>query len=387
MEESTQIRVDLNDYSIDSDHSDLAVQFRKCLLGSLARPSAVISYAPTRTLSKACFLAVDTALPLGLFYEHQACFDYKPWVESELRRCGIPIVPWIYTGSLQSAEVRNFLDQGSPIVVRWPRSRGGSGIWLVRDQGELQEIPEKVPTEEFICISPYIASALSVNVNACVFSGGSVTLHATSVQLVGIKECTSRLLGYSGNDFGLVAELPEKVLRELDSTARVLGIWLAEHGYLGAFGFDALIVEDSVLFVELNPRFQASSEVGYRIDERLGRADQYMNHIAAFLGCAAEDELSLAELVQRQGVLSHIVIYNKKGTAVALHKETSLERMEARLLPNPGVVVQPNGILAAILWSGSVTETGRELSNEVGRAVVNLSEKFSPVYPGEGKHL
>ncbi len=377
LEMATGVRVDLNDYSLDDDWSPPASQFRAALLARFSESCAVIPYSPSRTISRGWLTARDTVLPLGLFYEHQACFDYKPWVESELGNWGVATIPWTYVHSLSSSRVTELLGGDSPVVVRWPRSRGGAGIWLIRDREELAGVAEQSPGEGLFCVTPYFASAISVNVNACVFPGGSVSIHGSSVQLVGIEICTPRPLGYAGNDFATIAELPPKALCSLDMLTRTVGAWLSRHGYLGAFGVDALVIEDRVLFVELNPRFQASSAVASRLDDARDRPDQYSDHIAAFLGLGASDQLTLTELVKEQEAVSQVMLYNSGEEPVNLQQRPELAGGEARLLPASGVFVEPRGLLAAILWKGRVTETGGELREEVGAAVGNLRESFS----------
>lgn len=377
METISGVRPDLNDYSLDDDGSEAAIRFREALLAKLSRPSAVVPYSSSRTLSQSWLMTQERALLLGLFYEQQSCFDYKPWVESELRRWGIPTIPWTYVRALDSPSVIDSLDRSTPMAVRWPRSRGGAGIWLVRSRGDLDSIPEPPLGERFFCVAPYFEATVSVNVNACVFADGEVSIHGSSIQLVGIEICTSRPLGYAGNDFASIADLPINALQGLDSMARSLGSWLARHGYLGAFGFDALILGDRVLFVELNPRFQASSAVASRLDGALDRPDQYLNHIAAFLGLGAPDQLGLPDLVKEQEPLSHIVVYNGQGLPVTIGQSVDLGGLDVGLLPDPRVTIEPQGTLAAILWNGRVTDTGRELWDDASTAVQTTLKCFS----------
>jgi hypothetical protein len=381
LETLSGVRVDLNGYSLDNDRSASAVQLRDALIGSLSRPCAVLPYSPWRTLSQGWLIARDKALPLGLFHAQQTCFEDKPWVESELRRWGIETIPWTYVRTLSSSHVTDLLDRRAPVVVRWSRSRGGAGIWLIRDRGDLASVAEPPLGEELFCVAPFFAEAISVNVNACVFSEGEVSIHGSSVQLVGIEICTPRSLGYAGNDFASISDLPAKALQDLDSMARSIGAWLVRHGYLGAFGFDALVLGERVLFVELNPRFQASSAVASQLDDAIGRPNQYHDHIAAFLGLEGTDRVSLAELVKKQEPLSYIVVFNGRGERVELKQKPRSEGRDVRLLPGPGITVEPHGTLAAILWNGRVTESGRELRKEASAAVLNLLKCFSPREP------
>lgn len=369
-------RVDLNSYSLDKDSSDAAEIFRESMYSSFSRPNAVVSYSSSQTISVGCLSARDTTLALGLHYVQQSCFDYKPWVETALGAHGVQTIPWTYVRTLSCSDIISPLEKGEPIVIRSTHSRGGAGIWLIRNRSDLEHIEESLFRDGLFCVAPFFRSAISVNVNACAFSDGKVSVHGTSLQLVGIEACTPRPLGYSGNDFSSVKELSEKALRGLDEMARSLGSWLVRHGYLGAFGFDALIVEDRVLFVEVNPRFQASSAVASHLDNLLDRPDQYLNHIAAFMGLPAEGELGLPDLVKEQADLSHIVIYNGSGNSVSLSHTPELPGADVRLIPNRSITVDPLGILATILWPGRVTETGHELHETAKLAVLDVLNNF-----------
>ena len=380
LESATGVRMDLNRGTLDDNPSTLAVRFREALFARLSRPNAVIPYSPVRTLSHGRLTAKDTSLPLGLFHEQQSCFDHKPWVEQELGKCGLATIPWEYVGTLESSRVFDLLDQGAPFVVRMPQSRGGSSIWLIRNRDDMDDIFELEPREGLFCLAPYFESATSVNINACVFRGGEVSVHPSSVQLVGVDVCTSRTLGYAGNDFASISEISKKALKCLDSMTHSIGAWLANRGYRGAFGFDALVLGDRVMFVELNPRFQASSATACQLDRTIERTDQYVNHISAFLELGAPDRLSLLELVREQEPLSHIVVYNKRSEAVALHQRPKLgTKSSIQLLPAPGIVVEYQGILASILWKGGVSRNGRDFDEDAGSAVLELLQGFSPV--------
>ncbi len=377
LESMSKVRVDLNAYSLDEDRSEPAVRFREALLEKFLRPCAVITYSPSRTVSQGWLIAQDTVLPLGLFYEQQSPFDYKPWVERELNKLGVSTIPWIYTHTLSDSIITDLLES-KPVVVRWPRSRGGSGIWLARNREDLTNIAKSPSGDVLFCVAPYFETATSVNVNACAFPNGDVSIHGSSVQLVGIDICTPRPLGYAGNDFSSISELPTKALKGLDLMTRSLGSWLARHGYLGAFGFDALVLEDSVLFVELNPRFQASSVAASMIDNYLDRPDQYIEHMSAFLGLEVANRLSLQDLVTQQEPLSQILIYNGRNVSVDLRETPRLKTQDIRLLPGPGIAVEPQATLASILWNGWVTEVGCDIRQEARTAVLDIINCFSP---------
>jgi hypothetical protein len=369
-------RLDLNSYAHDEDLSAAAARHREALFSRFVRPTALLPYQSSRLFSCAWVTSLDMVLPLGLYHEKQACFDAKPWVELELRRLGVKSISWSYVRSLLTPSILRSLEEG-PLVIRSPRSWGGINVSIVHTPRELSELEAFLPDEGYFCISPWIESSISVNVNACVFPGGETSIHGGSLQLLGIGLCTTRPLGYVGNDFGAIATLPTTALANLDAMTRRVGMWMASQGFLGAFGLDALVCDEDVLFVEVNPRFQGSSAVAARIDEQLSRSNQYFEHAAAFLGLDPPDGMSLRELVRRQSALAQVVVYNRENQMLRLTRRPAVENCELRLLPGEGVSVHPNGTLAALCFEAVVTRSGRELSQEAERAVHAVAGSFS----------
>jgi hypothetical protein len=344
----------------------------------LARPCAVVAYAPSRTLTRGWLMGGGSAIPLALFFERQTCFDFKPWVERELQALGVRTIPWTYSRSLESSPAMELLREGASVVVRLPRSRGGLSVWLVNSPDELSSLAVSLAAEPLVCISRYLGSDFSVNVNACVFRCGATTIHGTSVQLVGVEPCTTRALGYAGNDFGAITALSEAALGELDSLTRRVGRWLAAEGFVGAFGLDALVRGGSeVTFVELNPRFQASSAIAAMIDDALDRPNQYLNHVAAFVGLSPADSLPLGNLVRNQGSYAQAMVYNRDLGSVSM-VSTPAAPLRARLLPRPKIVVNPQAILAALFFEEKITNTGYDLSAAAAEAVRQVRACFAP---------
>ena len=93
----------------------------------------------------------------------------------------------------------------------------------------------------FLAASRYLDPHIPLNINACVFQDGTVTLHGPSVQLIGIPDLTRRTFGYCGNDFGAIRHLDPRFVKEFEKMVLKVGGWLWSQGYLGAFGVDALV--------------------------------------------------------------------------------------------------------------------------------------------------
>jgi hypothetical protein len=275
-------------------------------------------------------------------------------------------VPWSdhRAGETQHAAAR--LRTG-PLVLRSLRSTGGAGLRLVR-QAEGLATRDAASDREFFAVAPYLDGALPLNIGACVFPDGEVTLHAPSVQLIGIPGCTRRPFGYCGNDFAAARRLGPEVLQPLEAMARTVGRWLASQGYIGAFGIDALWHGGRVLFTELNPRFQGSSLASAELDEAAGRPNVYLDHVAAFLGLPPPPREPLAHTVERYPDLAQIIVHNCTDAPAAWSPRrpgTGRWTME----PASGVLVDPDATLARLVVDRAVTQDGRALAADAARLV------------------
>jgi hypothetical protein len=200
------------------------------------------------------------------------------------------------------------------------------------------------------------------------------------VQLIGIPACTDRPFGYCGNDFALAKTIDPVVLRRLDELARRVGSWLHEENYVGAYGLDALLWGESVLFTEVNARFQGSSAVSAEIAQSLDVPDLFLDHLAASLGeTCPDDGMSLAEWASQQAPRSHVVVHNTSGESISRHTAPLARIAGGRLaqLPPRGVTVEAGGTLGRIVRSGASTASGFELESFASDDVDSLLRAFT----------
>jgi hypothetical protein len=371
------LRVDLELYGLDYDTSPEALDLRRYLFASLGEPAVVATYRPGSFFTSIYYPRSEFVEYLGLFHERQAPFEHKPWVESELNKLGVRIVPWRYFGDEEGQRLGEVLEQG-PMVLRSSRSDGGAGLRLITAPDDVDKI-WPVHHDSFIGAAPYLAPNIPLNVNACVFRDGSVSLHSPSLQLIGIEGFTNRTFGYCGNDFAQVRELDVEILDELERITRTTGKWLASMGYLGAFGIDAIVYDGKVYLTEVNPRFQGSSDVSAQLDKNLDRPDIFLEHLAAFLGLSPSRSMCLRDLVREQGKTSQVVCHNCRPhpTRRSARLVPKLGGISYMLLPASGVTVDPEAILFRAVIAGSVTEDGRSLSEQYkGQLLESVSRLF-----------
>jgi len=373
-------RVDLDTYDIDEDDAADVWGMRRSLLATLARPSVVLPYRPTRFLSSLHFANLDTCLHAGMFHESQRAFDYKPWVESQLAARGIPTVPWTYVADENRFSVVRQLDTG-PVVLRASRSTGGVGIVLAQQAEQVdRDWPRR--RESLVSVAPYLATAIPLNATGCVFDDGTVTVHPVSVQLVGLAVATIRpYFGYCGNDFGAARGLGPTILDQVQVVVDGVGAWLHSQAYRGVFGVDLLVDEgDRVILTEVNPRFQGSTLLSAEIAAELGEPDVYLDHLGAFLGVRpAAGRRGVRDWADDQPALSQVVCHNLHEGPVEYEptdEGVALGRID--LLPPEGVAVLPSAVTGRVVFSRSVTDSGLDIDGDATERVKRLSGEFVP---------
>jgi hypothetical protein len=371
------VRIDHNTYDAEAGGLPEEATLRARLLAACDSAAAIIAYKSEPLLSEVSF--VKDARLLAMFHEQQSIFDHKPWVETELAGAGVRVLPWRY---LSDDDPRRFdiLSRAlrvGPLVLRANRSRGGAGLRIVREPPALHD--EGAATAGFTAYAPYLAQGIPLNVSGCIFADGSVTLHAPSIQLIGIAACTNRILGYCGNDFASVGRLDAGVLDAFEAMTVRTGAWLRSQGYLGNFGIDALVDGRDVYLVEVNARFQGSSALGARLSEEMGLPDVYTDHLAALLGLEAKARGPLRQLATGQRALAQIIAYNRSRANVRCTGDGAGSGFELRLLPAANVSVLPNATLFKVVLPGPVTRDGLNLDTGAETWVSKLAESlFEP---------
>lgn len=365
LETLTGRRVNLDAYDVDRDRAPEAVRLRKEIRTSLREPCVLVPYRPLRFLSTISFTEGSLVSYFGPFHERHSAFEHKPWVESHLKALGIPIIPWTHYTLDDPPRLAEALARG-PLVMRLNRSSGGSGLRIVRSPADLEGALAD-DQEGFVSATPFLAGAVPLNVNACVFRDGSSALHAPSVQLIGVPECTTLPFGYCGNDFGLPRKFPTEILDTLEETMRRIASWLARMEYVGAFGVDLLLYRDRIFVSEINPRFQGSSDVSSRLDAVMELPDLYMDHLAAFLDLPAAPLPPLREMVQRHPPLSQILVHNLSPdpqTASLPPEDRGRSTVRRELVPSGATLLDPGAVRTRLVVPSSVTEDGRTLVPE-----------------------
>lgn len=138
-------------------------------------------------------------------------------------------------------------------VIQRGISSGGEGTFVAPPHQEL--LADLSDADEKLLVSRHYASNIPVNVHAVVFDQEIVILPA-STQLIDSRD--GKLL-YCGCDFVSFNDLSAHVRDDFARQTRALCKLIQTTGYRGVLGLDALVIDSGILFLEMNARFQASS--------------------------------------------------------------------------------------------------------------------------------
>lgn len=139
-------------------------------------------------------------------------------------------------------------------VIQENNSSGGTGTFLLTEENE-DIIFQQLDKYSCYKVSPYYESSYSINVHI-IISDKKVSILQPSIQI--IENINNHLL-YKGADFIAYLELSADIKQKILKCAGDIGCSLQKIGYLGVCGLDLLINNENVFFIEINPRFQASS--------------------------------------------------------------------------------------------------------------------------------
>jgi hypothetical protein len=363
-EDLSGVRVDLDSWDIE-DHlgEPAAHEFRETILARLAAPTALLPYRSSAFLSSILFARRDRCIDLGLFSAHQAMFEHKPWVETELAALSLPRVPWVYVADEEQSIALRMLRDG-PIMLRVSRSSGGTGLVRVDDPDLLRERWPHRP-DAYASVAPFLVDVLPINIGATVWRNG-VTMHHPSVQLIGIPGCAIRPFGYCGNDFGLATELEDPILDSIESSVLMIGRWLRRHNYLGTFGVDFLVHRGTPLFAEVNARFQGSTHASSQLSSEAGESCVLLDHLSAVLGHDMPRTSPLREWFRKTPPLAHLVVHctaghGKLGSVPLASLRTLSTVCRTDLVAKPGVAIEAGGVIARVTARDRMTTTGFEL--------------------------
>lgn len=166
----------------------------------------------------------------------------------------IPLPRWLHVDDPSREHDSVARRLGTPYVLQSRWGSGGSGTWLVGGPADAALRPR--------LRGGYLASEMIegpvLNCHAFL-EDGQILISAASVQVTGQSTRGADPAAYCGADFGAFSHLDQGLAEEFVSGAARIGASLRALDWRGLLGVDAIGGPGGVRFLELNPRYQAST--------------------------------------------------------------------------------------------------------------------------------
>lgn len=173
----------------------------------------------------------------------------------------------------------------SPFVIQFPYGSSGSHTFVITNKKEYDSLVKEYKEHRAIIMRFINGISVCINLIAIELAGKTrIITSFPSVQLIGIKSCSSSSTTFCGNDFSAMSDLDEAVISKVKDMSGKIGKWVASEGFQGMFGIDMIIKDDHVYPLEINPRFQNSTALFTELEIVNKRHPQlFLFHIASFL--------------------------------------------------------------------------------------------------------
>lgn len=219
---------------------------------------------------------------------------------------------------------------GNKLVVQLKYGSSGMNTFLAKSPRCFQQI-KRAHFSSRVNITKFIPR-YSLNINVAILSLNNfpdIVISHPSLQLVGIKECSTKPFIYCGNDYTAAKNVSPQTLKRAYKITTQTAEWMKMKGFRGIFGLDLLIEEEKVYVLEINPRFQNSTSLLTLMEVRQGRLPFVAAHILEFMN--KRDFFGLGEAAETAATFKMPL----EGAQLILHnnKNSFSSRIGGELLP------------------------------------------------------
>lgn len=149
-------------------------------------------------------------------------------------------------------------DEDLQFIVQAPIASGGAGTFILNRYNAKYLLSSLDPRAKYL-VSIYHTKNIAVNMHVLLDTETIVYL-PPSIQLEREVTAENKLL-YKGADFIAYDHIDYRLRKQFTSQVKLVAKKLQDLGYRGVFGVDAIIHNGRVNILEVNGRFQASSEL------------------------------------------------------------------------------------------------------------------------------
>lgn len=195
--------------------------------------------------------------------ENTICYNSKELINSinnkflmrEWLKNYVPILQYQYDSGIEILSESSYIEDNKQFVVQSQNSNGGSNTFLLNKQN-FHQIEENIKQNEIYSVSEYCENNIPINIH-CIISKEQITLFPLSIQIIKSGDRMSS----RGSDFMECRKIKESIKNKVKKYSLAICEQLQKIGYTGILGIDYIIHNEEVYFMEINPRFQSSTNL------------------------------------------------------------------------------------------------------------------------------
>lgn len=208
------------------------------------------------------YLISKCSIPKNL---HLVCLNDKSLLEllnnkfkvRELFQNEIPMLKYYYVKG-GDFKYKNFKHLGDTLVIQLPIGSGGSKTFICNKEN-YSMLENTLIKDKTYSISTYIKNNTPYNIH-CLIGKDQIEVLPPSQQNLEIID----KIEYIGSTYNI--SLDDNNKNKLNDYCKIICKKLQHMGYLGVLGIDFIYINNNFYFIEINPRFQGSTQ---QVDEIL----------------------------------------------------------------------------------------------------------------------
>lgn len=226
-----------------------------------------------------------------------------------------------YTSLREKSQFSGF----DSFVIQEPVSSGGQGTYLLTRENASLVHKMITPDAEYI-VTAYQKQNVPINLHAVIFDE-KIQLFPGSVQIICAEN--HRLL-YRGADYIAYTEIEPYLQDEFLNGGQKICRCLQREGYRGVVGIDAMIVGNSIYYLEVNNRFQGSSFLLNKALNKQGLPSLPMMNLYAFQGKALDKQVAdkIRKLDVPYSFYTYLAEPNNQHVKTLFHRLHQEKKME-----------------------------------------------------------
>ncbi len=281
----------------------------------------------------------------------------------------IPVVPFQELTYSDNLNLSDLFSNNSMLIFQENNSSGGYGTHVVNiATNHLKQFVGKT-----FMVSPYIENSVSVNVHI-IIGHNTILYFPGSIQI--ICNIDNKLI-YLGADYVSFQSLSLAKRKKLSCYVRKLGEYLGNLGYKGVLGFDFLITKDEIMFVEVNPRFQASTPLLNTALKAKGLPSMQEMQIAAFMDTNLPAQSEIDTVLVPYSMISYIEgTWNKPYYLLRkMHEFTEIDMFfEDGFSQNE--TIQNNAYLFKIVFNTNCVSANPDYKVDIYENLIDIEDDF-----------